>query len=345
MNPFSFFLNDDLIPHDLPMYRGKLRFLTIAVAIGVVIAVVIAAWELHLGNYTRALADFSFPLTAPILVYILWRHPRFSSLVLQIFALSIFIQQSSVSLYLNDIKQMIWIPTFPLVYFYLLGQKGWTWSLLLFVELWLVYAFYPAFGLHEVIDKDAMHNFMAGYLMTALLSWMYTREILFYQHSISRRAHYDYLTNICNRVAWLDRLNQEIAIYKRNHREAISVIMFDVDNFKRVNDELGHPIGDKVLVSLTEQFSSRLRKSDVLGRWGGEEFVILLPNTDLSQAHIVAEELRIQLEQNPQDGVIVTASFGVTQYRATDDVEGLLQRADECLYQAKSKGKNCIIAV
>lgn len=326
------------------MYRGKLRFLTIAAAIGVVLSIVLAIWEVHLGNYTRALAEILFPLTAPILIYLLWRKPRYAQLVLQIFSLSVFIQQSSVGLYLFDMDQMIWIPTFPLVYFYLLGHKGWTWSLLLFVELWLFYFFYPYTDPQTVVAPTAMYNFMAAYVMTAFLSWMYSREILYYQTTISKRAHFDFLTGVYNRVAWLDRLEQEIAIQKRNSRLVLSIIMFDVDDFKKVNDDFGHHAGDKVLVDACRVMETRLRKSDVLGRWGGEEFVILLPDTTLAQAKNVAEQLRRQLQDNKRSVVRITASFGVTECHPGDAVDELLQRVDEQLYQAKATGKNCIVA-
>jgi len=335
---------DDAIKQDLPMYQGKLRFLTIAVAMGIVIALGIAIWEFHLGNMTRALADLFFPVSAPAMIYLLWKHPRFAPIVLQVFAFTIFIQQSSVSLYLFDINQMIWIPTYPLVYFYLLGYKGWTWSALLFIELWLLYLFSPHRGNPDVVNLVAMNNFMAAYLMTAALSWMNSREVLFYQGTITKRAHFDYLTGLFNRVAWLDRLNQETAIQQRNNKLSVSIIMFDVDDFKRMNDEFGHHAGDMVLVKVSDLIASRLRKSDVLGRWGGEEFIILLTNTNLTQATSVAEELRAQLESHMKGKFNITASFGVTQYRPDDDAEGLLQRVDDLLYQAKAAGKNCVVA-
>lgn len=340
----KFAFSDDAIKQDLPMYLGKLRFLTVAVAIGVILALGLSIWEFQLGNTARALANLLFPITAPFMIHILWKRPRYSQLVLQIFAFSIFLQQSSVGLYLHDINQMIWIPVFPLVYFYLLGQKGWTWSLLLFIELWLVYFMYPESGYRGVVNLEAMNNFMLAYLVTAVLSWMNSREVIYYQRTISKRAHFDHLTGAYNRVAWLERLSQEIAIQQRNDKLALSILMFDVDDFKLVNDKFGHPAGDKVLVEVSDLISSRLRKSDVLGRWGGEEFVILLTNTNLAQASQLAEELRAQLESRTQDSIAVTASFGITQFKAGDSIEALLQRVDGLLYHAKARGKNCVVA-
>ncbi|MCG0278288.1 MAG: GGDEF domain-containing protein, partial [Thermanaeromonas sp.] len=116
-----------------------------------------------------------------------------------------------------------------------------------------------------------------------------------------------------------------------------------LDRFKSINDRFGHAAGDRVLKSVVSAFKERLRKTDCLARWGGEEFVILLPETGVEGAATLAEELRRKLDEMeiPRVGR-VTASFGVTGYRPGDTVDAVTQRVDGALYRAKGNGRNCV---
>ncbi len=117
--------------------------------------------------------------------------------------------------------------------------------------------------------------------------------------------------------------------------------MFDVDRFKQINDTYGHQAGDRVLVALARTASGRLRGADVLARWGGEEFIILAPETDGAMALQVAEKLRSAIAQTPFDETgSVTCSFGLAQYASGESAEALIARADRALYGAKLKGRN-----
>jgi diguanylate cyclase (GGDEF)-like protein len=121
----------------------------------------------------------------------------------------------------------------------------------------------------------------------------------------------------------------------------LSVVLYDVDNFKVVNDTHGHQFGDKVLVQLSRFVPSLLRSTDLLARWGGEEFVILTPGSDGGMAYRAAEKLRSAIEQVKFDEIgTVTCSFGVAQYVYGDTAETLISRADDALYLAKLNGRN-----
>lgn len=327
---------------DVPVYTGKLRFLTIAAIIGVILSLGFAVWELMNGNSSRAMADLIFPLTAPYLVYCLWRKPDSTRFILHVFALMIFASQVTAGFYLYDFKQMIWMPTYPLFYFYLLGHRGWLWSLVLFVTLWMMYVFYPQLGEQERVSFHVMNNFMIAYMLTAALSWMNSREVLFYQHKIIQRAHYDHLTGVYNRAAWMERAEQLTSSKIRNPERMLSGIILDVDDFKHFNDQYGHHTGDQVLKMVSDCLSSRLRKSDILGRWGGEEFIILLPDTGLKEAMGAAESLRLALLNI--DAHNVSASFGVAEFDEDDTLDSMLIRADKNLYRAKAEGKNRVVA-
>ncbi|WP_350431611.1 GGDEF domain-containing protein [Shewanella sp. H8] len=122
----------------------------------------------------------------------------------------------------------------------------------------------------------------------------------------------------------------------------ISIVIIDIDHFKRINDNHGHLVGDKVLCELAQLLQSKMRNDDLLTRWGGEEFVIILPNTSLADATELTERLRFYIAKQNIQNMALTISLGVTQYYPEDNAHSLLERADKALYQAKSQGRNCV---
>jgi diguanylate cyclase len=146
----------------------------------------------------------------------------------------------------------------------------------------------------------------------------------------------------------MDHAEQELAFAQRN-RLPMSVIMLDVDHFKAINDRHGHLVGDLVLVNLTRHLSRRLRAQDVIGRYGGEEFCVLLPGTSDSGVHTAAESLRQVIASTALvEDISVTISLGISVYmpsrnHANIDFSALLESADNALYQAKREGRNCTI--
>jgi diguanylate cyclase (GGDEF)-like protein/PAS domain S-box-containing protein len=154
----------------------------------------------------------------------------------------------------------------------------------------------------------------------------------------------DSLTGIHNRRYFQDRLRAEMARLNRTSG-TLSVIMLDIDHFKRINDQHGHAVGDGVLQELCRRISQRLRRTDVFCRLGGEEFMVLCPNTDGEQAYGLAMELWQSLRNLPMEPVgIVTASFGVASWRVDEGIDGLLLRADSAVYVAKQAGRDRVQA-
>ncbi|VVO38523.1 diguanylate cyclase [Pseudomonas fluorescens] len=150
----------------------------------------------------------------------------------------------------------------------------------------------------------------------------------------------DSLTGIHNRRYFQERLTTEMARVERGGGE-LSVIMLDIDHFKRINDQHGHAVGDRVLQAVCERIGHRLRRSDVFCRLGGEEFMVLCPGIDGSQAHVLALELWQGLRNSPIDDVgIVTASFGIASWRVGEGADELLLRADSGVYAAKQAGRD-----
>jgi len=158
---------------------------------------------------------------------------------------------------------------------------------------------------------------------------------------LERQATTDHLTGILNRGRMSELLDEEWSRAAR-YPENFSLIMYDIDHFKRVNDRLGHHAGDRVLVELTHRVKRELRDIDTFARWGGEEFLILLPQTDLQGAQEVAERCRHAFVDTPIAEIgTISASFGVVQYSAEDgSLQRLLQRADNALYEAKRAGRD-----
>jgi len=152
----------------------------------------------------------------------------------------------------------------------------------------------------------------------------------------------DPLTGAYNYRYFARKIEEEIERVRRNGNQ-FSLIMLDLDRFKSINDRFGHQAGDLVLQKVVETIKNRIRKIDVLARWGGEEFVILLPDTGIKNAASLAEELRIKLSGLNIPGVgKVTASFGVAGYCPGDTADQLLNRADRMMYEAKATGRNCV---
>ena len=155
----------------------------------------------------------------------------------------------------------------------------------------------------------------------------------------------DQLTRVFNRMH-IDEILQ-IQQYRYNRaQELCSIILIDIDYFKSVNDEFGHLIGDKVLIEFANVLQSSIREGDTLGRWGGEEFLIILPHTNLEQTILLAQKLRVIIE-NTLFTVVKhkTASFGVASFKGQMDIENLIDKADKALYQSKKNGRNCVSTI
>jgi diguanylate cyclase (GGDEF)-like protein len=165
---------------------------------------------------------------------------------------------------------------------------------------------------------------------------------------MSRLAITDSLTRIMNRrgitVALLDSMAQS----ERYHTPLV-VAMADIDHFKRINDQFGHEAGDRALLDIANALSEELRMPDKVGRYGGEEFLILFPHTTLAQGRKIAERIRVAVARrkiavSKDQKTALTLSFGLVQFRPSEDLEQLLSRTDRALYEAKESGRNRVVA-
>jgi diguanylate cyclase len=157
------------------------------------------------------------------------------------------------------------------------------------------------------------------------------------------QALHDPLTDLPNRLAYEERLKTELARWKRYH-SPLSLMVWDVDYFKKINDQFGHKTGDRALIIIAKQLSDHCRETDFICRFGGEEFIMLLPDTDKLSALKLANQLRQLVEKssfNLNGSMLsITLSCGITEFVGEDTADAAFERADQALYQAKLQGRN-----
>jgi diguanylate cyclase (GGDEF)-like protein len=215
--------------------------------------------------------------------------------------------------------------------------------------------FVPEFGWYLLVEqvggpaekrilKTLMGNLAISLVITVIVLFLAYLTIGSYQRRLEEMATTDKLTGAANRQVF-DMLFDQALKYSNRRGVQLSTIMFDIDRFKRVNDTYGHPVGDRILKAVAQIAKSQIRDSDILCRWGGEEFLVILADCDIQQAKNVAEKIRGAIENEKSvihkgRAVSVTASFGVARSLADNDKVDLIKRVDEALYAAKKKGRN-----
>ena len=187
--------------------------------------------------------------------------------------------------------------------------------------------------------------FQRIFLLTFGLTWLLASAVFILivndrLHSMLRRAAaHDPLSGLLNRGAVTMMLEREIDRAVR-HRSPLSVLMADIDYFKQINDSYGHAVGDRTIVDFATRATLQLRCYDLLSRYGGEEFLLVLPGTEASMATRVAERVRASIATEPGDGPNYTVSIGVASYVEGMTLSALVSAADQALYQAKNNGRN-----
>jgi polar amino acid transport system substrate-binding protein len=189
------------------------------------------------------------------------------------------------------------------------------------------------------IPKEVLYIF--AFIVLFILYRQY--ELKKHNSQLEKLSVTDKLTGIYNRLKLDEMLMHKKNVYDR-YKRVFSVIMFDIDDFKKVNDNYGHQVGDDVLKKISSIAELNKRKSDILGRWGGEEFLIICPDTNLQGALALAEKIREEIEKYDFGIKTLTASFGVSEYSENDSIEKLIKRADDALYKAKKEGKNRVFS-
>lgn len=217
----------------------------------------------------------------------------------------------------------------------------WLYYVGLDVLMWYVEPLQP-------ISSDALlgvhvFNLTVVFAMFSYLALFYVITVTRAHKSLARMATTDSLTGLFNRRHMIALTEKELARSDRRPSN-LTLMLMDIDYFKQINDQYGHDIGDRVLDAVSHLLKGSMREQDFIGRWGGEEFFAVLPQTDLEQAAAIAERIRQAIQALVIDSggntISVTLSIGITQYRAEEVLSNAIARADHALYQGKSAGRN-----
>lgn len=194
------------------------------------------------------------------------------------------------------------------------------------------------------LDYKLLLKIVAGFTLLLALTLYWVMRLRRLNAEIKRLSTTDALTGLRNRKELHARFPVEMERAAR-HGRPLSLLLLDVDHFKKVNDEMGHPAGDAILVAIAKLIASSTRVPDIVCRWGGEEFLVLCPETTLEQALALAERIRAQVEAEEYPGHRrVTVSLGVATLAPGESAEALVKRADTALYQSKNSGRNKVSA-
>jgi len=245
---------------------------------------------------------------------------------------------------LDSFYGLVWAPVLPLLFCFLIGIRyGITYTLFYLIVFSGSYFSFEYFNNIPAIDIGLWSQTVVAYLFVLVVTVLFQKETQKDEKHLKNVAKFDFLTQLLNRRGFVPRMEEEVSRVSR-YGGNLSIIIGDIDNFKFVNDQYGHSAGDTLLVEFSDLLLQHTRSSDVVARWGGEEFIILAPNTDLNACTELAEKLRLCISKNEFSvGNRITSSFGVTQYLASESQDVFLNRADGYLFEAKQFGKNRVV--
>lgn len=248
----------------------------------------------------------------------------------------------------------LWIYILPPVAMFFGGFRRGLMVMVAFTMLIAIILLFPDNALlltdyDEEFKTRLLYSFMTVTFLSAFYEFSRQRtyeRMRALSEEFEHQASHDSLTQLPNRRGMNQLMEQELRRHQRN-KQTLSVVLCDVDKFKQINDTYGHDNGDIVLQKVSAHLRQNIRRQDIVSRWGGEEFLIVLPETDETNAAFLAEKIRTSLQQcdillNDQS-VVVTASFGVCEINNNITLDRALSLADKALYQAKHAGRNQVV--
>jgi len=247
---------------------------------------------------------------------------------------------------------LLWCYSYPLLIFSIVGHVRGKWVVLFALICTPFILFVPdwAWASHSYTD-NMKYRFSGSILFVSAMAYLTERSRMMAQQEnelaykkLRKIARSDDLTSIYNRRGIKQKMYQELARVRRDNTE-MSVVLCDVDLFKKINDRHGHDVGDAALKVIAQQLSETIRVTDAVGRWGGEEFLILLPNTRLNEGYQLIERVRQNISNTPVtiNGIKLDLSIscGISSTRFFIQFDDLIKAADMKLYEAKTHGRNC----
>jgi diguanylate cyclase (GGDEF)-like protein len=326
----------------LAIPASRIRVARLFLTIGAVFGIIATFSSIHMGMHGEAMGGIAAVIATPIILW-LSRQPRFRYLPnFAALLISMGFSIGSAFTMLEHSAGLVWMGVTPIMYFYLSNRHlGIALAVLTVVCFVVSYLIYPTMHGVEPISIGEFGQAMSVFLYSTLLAWLYESEWTGKYDRLKMDLDRDFLTEIFNRRAIVRHMEMSISNNRRK-KSPLSVLLFDLDNFKSVNDTHGHDVGDEVLKELVDTVKSNIRRGDVFGRWGGEEFIIVC-NQSLEECKLFAEKLRVSISKHKFEHIKhLTASFGAVQYSDGESVGELISRVDNYLYDAK-KSKNCVV--
>jgi diguanylate cyclase (GGDEF)-like protein len=331
------------------IYMFILPFIVIATGIGWIMDFFYSDSPLTLDSFLFPLLDL-WLLFCLIYIFITKRFPRTLEIISLSIAILIYfiwfantmshnIKEGSLSGGLGEFTN--WVPFFFIVVFLIFDQRMALFVSMIIFTTTVVIGIGMSLFFKQDFTLQTYDSLLQFYISNAVyilaLYYLQRFKLAFIQkEAMQHLANTDFLTNLPNRRLVEKRLHEN-----SNRDRAFSVILFDVDHFKKINDTFGHDIGDQVLKEFAKLIQENIRDKDIVGRWGGEEFVIIADDLNAKQAVVFSDRLRKLIEETTfchQNNV--TASFGVAEYRQKEKTKDVLKRADIALYMAKENGRN-----
>lgn len=344
--------------HDTIRLANNLVF---TLGVGLAFLFVLGTVALSKGNKVLAYADYSaFSCLSLLLLYLYFSKKVQATIFIGVSFTAAFYFFLLVYGGINK-TAFVWYYTFPLYACFCLGsKKGFLLSLLLGILAGAYFVGDSYFPQAAQYGFDFQLRFIASYLVVSFFAFVAerlreneqqklqetqkileekvlkrTQKLTERNEELKRVSTIDSLTGIYNRLKLDEILKYEIQQAER-YQGQLSLIMIDIDHFKRINDNFGHLTGDKILLQFTQVIKEGIRSVDSFGRWGGEEFMLICPSIDIENAFALAEKTRLKVQDYPFAEVgHLTASLGVTCYQRQDDEISLIKRADIALYRAK----------
>lgn len=239
---------------------------------------------------------------------------------------------------------IIWVTVLPPIAFFLLGRKSGTWFCALVFVYVLIFFYIKAQSAPATVPALSSILNIAEVLTAHLFIFhFYERSRADAYEELERLSETDKLTGLYNR-RHLDKLSAHEFSRQQRSGASLSVVLCDIDHFKRVNDTYGHLTGDLIMQELASIFRATIRKTDICGRWGGEEFLLVFPDTSDNGAIAIVNNLQNVLANTKfTQGITITLSFGIAVSAGDADIQQQLRRADDALYIAKDSGRNCYV--
>ncbi len=322
----------------------KIRLIHLFVLVGVPVLYIMAFLHYSNGDYSMAFFEV-FLATGGVVIGILLKifnniklseNLILSGLVLLVIGIIINGGYEKTGIY--------WIYVFPIVSFFLKGNKGGViWNIfLMFVILFLMYL-----DMHNVVaiaySYVEIRQALISYVVVFLLAYIFESALLKSYQRLKHVAITDQLTGLYNRHYIFSKLEEEIKRARR-FKKGLCVMLLDIDNFKQINDVYGHDVGDRVLQVVAQVLRKNVRQVDTVGRLGGEEFIIICPDTNEKGGMILGEKLRLLIKKLNEENIPpITVSVGVASFSMFDTSHELIKKADIALYRAKKSGKNKVV--